>query len=299
MWDSNTSCGIVIEREKKYPVKSPNLRHFLAHSQNRGLREHQSRASWLCTDSSPTRDREAGGGSQSLKGAISAPERHPLQNCIYNKNAKGKKYLLRQGLFAIISHLYWGLVALQWIGFCCVMKQISYMYTYSPSLLDLPPTPTPVHPFKSSQSTELISLCCFTWKCRLPHSILAFLRDSLDSKQRVEEDCVGQVLEVHHCIYLKNVVKILNILLHNAFFTIWLLYRDLCLWDRKIKEHFALFVLMDLWILSLLFFFFLLLLCVNFQEAKVNFTTHIQQVQEKLTEKGNTIYRWLYELGWL
>ena len=31
--------------------------------------------SWLCTDSSPTRDREAGGGSQSLKGAISAPER--------------------------------------------------------------------------------------------------------------------------------------------------------------------------------------------------------------------------------
>ena len=45
---------------------------------SRGLREYQSRASWLCTDPSPTRDREAGGGSQSLKGAISAPERHPL-----------------------------------------------------------------------------------------------------------------------------------------------------------------------------------------------------------------------------
>ena len=54
---------------------------------------------------------------------------------------------------------------------------------------------------------------------------------------------------------------------------------------------------MDLWILSLLFFFFLL--CVNFQEAEVNFATHVQQVQEKLTEKGKTIYCWLYEFGWL
>ena len=57
------------------------------------------------------------------------------------------------------------IVALQCfcISFCCTMKSISYVYTYIPSLLDLPPTPTltpiPPIPSRSLQSTELSSLC--------------------------------------------------------------------------------------------------------------------------------------------
>ena len=50
-----------------YPAKSLNLRHCQACSQNKGL----SRAS----------QRQAGEGSQSQKGAITAPERHHLPNC--------------------------------------------------------------------------------------------------------------------------------------------------------------------------------------------------------------------------
>ena len=51
------------------------------------------------------------------------------------------------------------IVALQcfYISLCCAMKSISYVETYIPSLLDLPPTPT--IPSRSSQSTELSSLC--------------------------------------------------------------------------------------------------------------------------------------------
>ena len=42
----------------------------------------------------------------------------------------------------IIVCFYWGLVALQrCIHFCCTTKWISYMHTYIPSLLDLPPAP--------------------------------------------------------------------------------------------------------------------------------------------------------------
>ena len=46
------------------------------------------------------------------------------------------------------------------VSFCCTAKWISYMHTYIPFLSDLPPTlPAPSHPSRSSQSTELSSLC--------------------------------------------------------------------------------------------------------------------------------------------
>ena len=55
-------------------MKSSNLRHYKAGSQNKGLREYQRRASQLWTGPSPTRDREAGRKSQSRKGANLDPE---------------------------------------------------------------------------------------------------------------------------------------------------------------------------------------------------------------------------------
>ena len=43
------------------------------------------------------------------------------------------------------------------VGFCCT-AQISHIYTYIPSLLSLPSTTHPT-PSRSSQSTEMSSLC--------------------------------------------------------------------------------------------------------------------------------------------
>ena len=81
---SDPNCGIArqkVKRERElswekpyYPGKSPNLRHFLAPSKNIGLSTGELAGCALAGD------REAGGGSQSQKGAISAPEEHPLQN---------------------------------------------------------------------------------------------------------------------------------------------------------------------------------------------------------------------------
>ena len=56
-------------------MKSPNLRHCRACSQNKGLSEYQRRASWLQTGPSPTRGREAGRGEPELeKGNLSSRE---------------------------------------------------------------------------------------------------------------------------------------------------------------------------------------------------------------------------------
>ena len=67
------------------------------------------------------------------------------------------------GELSIVKDFFkWGIVALQcYVSFCCAMKWITYVWTYTTSLLDLPPRPHPdpqAHPSKSPQSTKLISL---------------------------------------------------------------------------------------------------------------------------------------------
>ena len=79
MRDSNPNCGIARERGTKkekenFHVKSSNLRHCQAHSQNKGLNEYQRRASWLQNSPFPVGGRRQVGDSQSWKGAILAPE---------------------------------------------------------------------------------------------------------------------------------------------------------------------------------------------------------------------------------
>ena len=54
--------------------------------------------------------------------------------------------------------LYWHINDLL-VGFCCTASWISHMYTYVLALLSLPPTPTPNPLPRSSQNTELSSLC--------------------------------------------------------------------------------------------------------------------------------------------
>ena len=62
------------------------------------------------------------------------------------------------------KHLYWSIIASQWCAsFCSTTKWISYTHTHTfpyllpPASPSLPPSPS--HPPRQSQSTELISLC--------------------------------------------------------------------------------------------------------------------------------------------
>ena len=79
--DSNPNCGIARERNKKrerenFPQKSSNLKCNLDCSQNKGLSEHQRRASQLQT--SPSLDQRQRGrlvtARARRKGAILAPD---------------------------------------------------------------------------------------------------------------------------------------------------------------------------------------------------------------------------------
>ena len=70
MWDSNANCGLARDKEKKrerenFPMKSPNLRHCQARSQNKGLRKYQRRVSRLRTGPSSAGDNQAGVGEGS------------------------------------------------------------------------------------------------------------------------------------------------------------------------------------------------------------------------------------------
>ena len=81
-WDRNPNCGITREREKKkrenFAMKSPNLRHCQACSQNKGLSEYQRRDSPLRTGPSPAGGREA---ARAGKGQSRSQRGHPLPNC--------------------------------------------------------------------------------------------------------------------------------------------------------------------------------------------------------------------------
>ena len=64
--------------------------------------------------------------------------------------------------FLFLIDLYWSIIASQYcVSFCCPTKWISHMHTYvpiSPSFWASLPSSLS-HPRRSSQSTELISLC--------------------------------------------------------------------------------------------------------------------------------------------
>ena len=60
--------------------------------------------------------------------------------------------------FFSFYYFYWSIIALQCANFCCSVKWISHIYTYLPSLLDLPPASS-ISPIWSSQSTSMGFLC--------------------------------------------------------------------------------------------------------------------------------------------
>ena len=91
MWERNPNRGIAREEQKKkkererenFPVKSSNLRHWQACSQNKGLSKYQRRVSLLQTGPSSAGGREAGGCQAEPEGKGQTwPQRwHPLPNC--------------------------------------------------------------------------------------------------------------------------------------------------------------------------------------------------------------------------
>ena len=78
LWDSQRER----ERRKKkkerenFPVKSSNLRHCQAHSQNKGLSKHQRRGSWMQTGPCTAGSKESGRQQPEPEGegVISMPE---------------------------------------------------------------------------------------------------------------------------------------------------------------------------------------------------------------------------------
>ena len=92
-------------------------------------------------------------------------------------------------VISIFFNFYWCMVTLQqYVSFCCATKWISYMYTYIPSLLDLPSTlhPTPLSDYRawswaSCAIQQLPTSCLFyTWWCicvspNLPIHLISYL----------------------------------------------------------------------------------------------------------------------------
>ena len=79
-------------------------------------------------------------------------EQNSKSGCLRNFPKHGNllegSHIIRRHLYVYFIYLFlnWSKIALQCcVSFWCTVKWISYMYTYIPSLLDLPPTPHPTH----------------------------------------------------------------------------------------------------------------------------------------------------------
>ena len=80
----------------------------------------------------------------------------PMTHCFH------RRWLSCNSVVLLLFFLFfnWRKIALQcYVGFCHTTMQFSHTITHVTSLLSLPPLPQP-HPFKSSQSARLGSLCC-------------------------------------------------------------------------------------------------------------------------------------------
>ena len=111
-------------------------------------------------------------------------------------------------------------------------QEISYMYTYIPSILNLRPTP-PSHSSRSSQSIKLSSLCytaashqlsvlnmvLYTCQC---YSTCSFLRLSLSVIFPTQPSCTSipqTDFIIHSCVPLKQRLSESQVLASNFFTT--------------------------------------------------------------------------------